>query len=59
MGRTAFDKIAGGELLVIAGPCAVEGEQVHEIADRVVSICSELSLPLIFKGLTERQIDLG
>ena len=50
MGRTTFDKIAGGELLVIAGPCAVEGEQVHEIADRVVSICSELSLPLIFKG---------
>ena len=49
MGRTTFDKIAGGELLVIAGPCAVEGEQVHEIADRVVSICSELSLP-DFKG---------
>ena len=50
MGRTAFDKIAGGELLVIAGPCAVEGEQIHEIAATVVSICSELELPLIFKG---------
>ena len=58
MGRTEFDKIAKGELLVIAGPCAIEGEQIQEIADRVVSICSELGLPLIFKGSYRRQIDL-
>lgn len=50
MSRTKFDQISGGHLLVIAGPCAIEGEQIHDIADGVVSICSDLELPLIFKG---------
>ena len=51
MGRAAFDKLSGGELLVIAGPCAVEGEQMLiKTAERVVGICSELGLPLVFKG---------
>ena len=51
MGRAAFDKLSGGELLVIAGPCAVEGEQMlMETAERVVGICSELGLPLVFKS---------
>ncbi|MBI48780.1 MAG: 3-deoxy-8-phosphooctulonate synthase [Crocinitomicaceae bacterium] len=50
MGRRAFNKISNGRLLVIAGPCAVEGDQILDLADRVVSICSKLELPLVFKG---------
>ena len=50
MSKSNFDQISGGDLLVIAGPCAIEGEQVHEIADGVVGICRDLGLPLIFKG---------
>ena len=50
MSRTKFDQISGGNLLVIAGPCAIEGEQIHDIAESVVSICSDLGLPLVFKG---------
>ena len=50
MGRGAFNKISNGRLLVISGPCAVEGGQILDLADRVVSICSELELPLVFKG---------
>lgn len=42
---------AGRSLQIIAGPCAIEGEQMaHEIADRLVEMCTELDLPLIFKG---------
>ena len=50
MGRGAFNKISNGRLLVISGPCAIEGGQILDLADRVVSICSELELPLVFKG---------
>jgi 2-dehydro-3-deoxyphosphooctonate aldolase (KDO 8-P synthase) len=39
------------KLLVIAGPCVVEGEkEILEIAEGVVQTCSYLGLPLIFKG---------
>lgn len=39
------------KLLVIAGPCVVEGEkEILEVAEGVVQTCSELGLPLIFKG---------
>jgi 2-dehydro-3-deoxyphosphooctonate aldolase (KDO 8-P synthase) len=42
---------AGRSLQIIAGPCAIEGEEMaHEIADRLVEICADLDLPLIFKG---------
>lgn len=50
MGRDKFDSIANGRLLIIAGPCAVEGESILDIASEVSSICNELDLPLIFKG---------
>ncbi len=36
---------------VMAGPCAIEGEEIAmAIADRLVAICDRLSIPLIFKG---------
>lgn len=36
---------------VMAGPCAIEGEEIAmAIAERLVAICDRLSLPLIFKG---------
>ncbi len=50
MGRTKFDSISNGNLLIIAGPCAVEGESILDIASEVSRICNDLDLPLIFKG---------
>lgn len=36
---------------LLAGPCAIEGEDIaREIASRLVSICNELEIPLVFKG---------
>jgi 2-dehydro-3-deoxyphosphooctonate aldolase (KDO 8-P synthase) len=36
---------------IMAGPCAVEGEEiVMQIAERVISICEKHKIPLIFKG---------
>lgn len=36
---------------VMAGPCAIEGEEIAmAIAERLVAICDRLSIPLIFKG---------
>ncbi|MBK7408763.1 MAG: 3-deoxy-8-phosphooctulonate synthase [Saprospirales bacterium] len=40
-----------GNFFLIAGPCAVEGEEVvMEIAEKVTAICDRLAIPLIFKG---------
>ena len=37
--------------LLIAGPCAIEGEQMaFEIADKLYHICERLQIPLVFKG---------
>ncbi len=37
--------------LLIAGPCAIEGEQMaHDIAGEVSEICNELGIPYVFKG---------
>ena len=37
--------------LLIAGPCAIEGEKIaFEIAEKLVSITSKLSIPIVFKG---------
>lgn len=42
---------ADGRLQVIAGPCAIEGREiVMQIAEQVVQVCHDLSLPIIFKG---------
>ncbi|MFH1624939.1 MAG: 3-deoxy-8-phosphooctulonate synthase [Pseudomonadota bacterium] len=45
-------KIGGGNpLVLIAGPCVVEGyEQTTRTAERLQKIASELSIPLIFKS---------
>ena len=45
------DKIPKDKFLLIAGPCAIEGHEVaFGIADKLISITSKLSIPLIFKG---------
>lgn len=40
-----------GNFFLIAGPCAIEGEQMaFDIAGKVNEICSRLQIPYIFKG---------
>ena len=40
-----------GNFFLIAGPCAIEGEEMaFEIADYVHGLCSRLQIPYIFKG---------
>lgn len=40
-----------GNFFLIAGPCAIEGEQMAlEIAEAVIKMCDRLSIPYIFKG---------
>ncbi len=43
--------IDSGHFFLIAGPCAIEGEQMaFDIAREVKGICDDLKLPYIFKG---------
>lgn len=43
--------IDSGNFFLIAGPCAIEGEQMAmEIAGQVSEICDRLKIPYIFKG---------
>ena len=45
------DKISKDKFLLIAGPCAIEGEDIATtIAEKLVLITSKLSIPLVFKG---------
>ena len=45
------NKISKDKFLLIAGPCAIEGEDIAlKIATKLVSITSKLSIPLVFKG---------
>jgi len=45
------DKILKDKFLLIAGPCAIEGEKIAlNIAEKLVSITSKYSIPLVFKG---------
>jgi len=45
------NKYNPGNFFIMAGPCAVEGEEiVMRIAERIVAIADKLSVPLIFKG---------
>ncbi len=45
------DKFNPDQFFLMAGPCAIEGEQiVMTIAERIVAICNRLSIPLVFKG---------
>lgn len=44
-------KFNNSNFLLLAGPCAIEGEQMAlEIAERIVSITDKLQIPYIFKG---------
>ncbi len=47
-----FNNITSQEnFFLIAGPCAIEGEEIaFHIADRLVEITDRLNIPLIFKG---------
>ena len=45
------DKIPKDKFLLIAGPCAIENEDIPiKIAEKLVSITTKLSIPLVFKG---------
>jgi 2-dehydro-3-deoxyphosphooctonate aldolase (KDO 8-P synthase) len=49
--KQAFEDVSRGKLLVIAGPCVVEGEKpLFEVAERVIGTCRDLGLPVIFKA---------
>ncbi|MFZ4633200.1 MAG: 3-deoxy-8-phosphooctulonate synthase [Saprospiraceae bacterium] len=40
-----------GNFFLIAGPCAIEGEQMaFDIAGNVLEICTRLEIPYVFKG---------
>ncbi|WP_306642675.1 3-deoxy-8-phosphooctulonate synthase [Sanyastnella coralliicola] len=39
------------KFLLIAGPCAIEGEQMaHDIGGQITELCRELDIPFVFKG---------
>jgi len=43
--------IASGNFFLMAGPCAIESEEMAlEIAEKIVSISDKLQIPYIFKG---------
>jgi len=44
-------RIGDGSLAVIAGPCAIESEDLClTVADQLVDICADLGMPFIFKA---------
>ena len=48
---------ASGNFFVLAGPCAIEGEEMAlRIADKLVTITDKLEIPYIFKGSFKKQI---
>lgn len=47
----ALKHSASGNFFLMAGPCAIEGEQMaFDIAGKVSEICDRLEIPYIFKG---------
>jgi len=45
------DNISKDKFLLIAGPCVIEGKEISfEIAERLITITNNLSLPIVFKG---------
>ena len=49
--RGSKKNLTGNGLLIIAGPCVIEREDiVFETAQRLKEICRELQLPFIFKS---------
>lgn len=48
---TNLKHTGSGNFFLIAGPCAIEGEQMaFDIAGKVNEICTRLQIPYIFKG---------
>lgn len=48
---TSLRHLDSGNFFLIAGPCAIEGEEMaFEIAAQVSELCDELKIPYIFKG---------
>jgi 2-dehydro-3-deoxyphosphooctonate aldolase (KDO 8-P synthase) len=44
-------RLEAGNFFLIAGPCAIEGEEMAmKIAEQVSNICDRLQIPYIFKG---------
>lgn len=40
-----------GNFFLLAGPCAIEGQEMaFTIAERLITICDKLEIPLVFKG---------
>ena len=40
-----------GQFFLIAGPCAIEGEEMaFKIAEKIIKITDKLGIPYIFKG---------
>jgi 2-dehydro-3-deoxyphosphooctonate aldolase (KDO 8-P synthase) len=49
--RVGGRALGGGEPFLIAGPCVLESPaMVHALAERLVAICAERRVPLIFKA---------
>ena len=43
--------IESGNFFVLAGPCAIEGEEMAlKIAEKLVTITDKLEIPYVFKG---------
>ena len=46
-----FRNTESGNFFLMAGPCAIEGEEMAlEIAERIIAITDRLQIPFIFKG---------
>ncbi|MBL4888888.1 MAG: 3-deoxy-8-phosphooctulonate synthase [Candidatus Lindowbacteria bacterium] len=45
-----IELINSNPLVVIAGPCAIEEDNVFDIAEKLVEVCSRHSVPFIFKA---------
>lgn len=44
-------RIGDGSLALIAGPCAIESENLClSVAEHLASICAELGIPYVFKA---------
>ncbi|MCM1318933.1 MAG: 3-deoxy-8-phosphooctulonate synthase [Muribaculaceae bacterium] len=52
MNLTAYlNSSKSGNFFLLAGPCAIESEEIAmQTAERLVTVCAKLDIPLVFKG---------
>ena len=51
--------IESGNFFVLAGPCAIEGEEMAmRIAEKIVTITDKLEIPYVFKGSFKNELKL-